>query len=71
LSGPLQRQSNVPPLTWTAALVAIIEFCNLHQKKIDTAAQFGLEHGRFRCPFAEQNKEDWGSSAFANERAKD
>ena len=26
------------------------------QKRIDTAAHFGLEHGRFRCPFAEQNK---------------
>src|SRR5438128_578846 len=29
------------------------------QKRIDTAAHFGLEHGRFRCPFAEQNKKDW------------
>src|SRR5437867_5064244 len=39
--------------------VVIIEFCNLHQKKIDTAVHFRLKHGRFRCPFAEQNKEDW------------
>jgi len=29
------------------------------QKRIDTAAHFGLEHERFRCPFAEQNKKDW------------
>src|SRR5207247_3248145 len=29
------------------------------QKRIDTAAHFGLEHGRFRCPFAEQNKKEW------------
>jgi hypothetical protein len=39
--------------------VAIIQFCNLRQKKIDTAARFGLEHGRFRRPLAEQNKKDW------------
>ena len=32
LGGPLQRQSNVPPLTWTAAPVVIIEFCNLPRK---------------------------------------
>lgn len=57
--GGAQRRSNVPRLTWTAAPVVIIEFCNLHQKKIDTAARFDLEQGRFRCPFAEQNKKDW------------
>ena len=42
--------------------VAIIQFCNLRQKKIDTGARFGLEHGRFRRPFAEQNKKDWDHS---------
>src|SRR5437762_14206388 len=59
LGGPLQRQSNAPRLTWTAAPAVIIEFCNLYQKKIDTAARFALEQGRFRCPFAEQNKKHW------------
>ena len=32
LGGPLQRQSNVSRLTWTAAPVAIIELCNLPRK---------------------------------------
>jgi hypothetical protein len=59
LGGPLQRQSNVPPLTRTAASLRSSNFCNLHQKKIDTARRFDLEQGRFRCPFAEQNKKDW------------
>jgi len=50
--------------------IAIIEFCNLHQKKIDTAAQFHLEQGRFRCPFAEQNKKT-GIIRLRQGRAKD
>ncbi len=32
LGGPRQRRSNVPRLTWTAAPVVIIEFCNLPRK---------------------------------------
>src|SRR5439155_15372857 len=41
------------------------------QKRIDTTARFSLEHGRFRCPFAEQNKKHWNHPPSPNLGARD